>query len=260
MKKFLAALCFPALLSACVSLTVEEKMQLKELKAMGITLDNPGEGFTPPASRWKAGLLNFPFSLGDVYLGVGDAAEPELKTVAYNNVFVTLPLPILEYIPLPILWPISWIWSVPQGISDAGTINKRALVAYYYNTAEGRLLLDSLNDPTASHKPRPTWVGSFQKSKSGYVYFVGKGRGPTAKEALTAAYNDARDDAAREKCGVEVEIRTTERSDEKGDSVSVSSTEKALCRLEGFEKIDDYVMSKNGEYHGAVYYRIPKAK
>lgn len=260
MKKLYAAFLCVMSLSACISLTGEEKMQLKELKRLGITLDEPGEGFKAPASRWKAGLLNFPFSLGDVYLGVGDAAEPELKTVAYNNVFVRIPLPVLEYIPLPILWPVSWIWSVPQGISDAGTINEKALVAYYYRTAEGRTLLDNLNDPTASHKPQPAWVNAFARTKNGYAFFVGKGHGSTAKDALTAAYNDARDEAAREKCGVNVEVRTIETVRADGSSVSVDSSEKSSCTLTGFEKLDDYVVPKNGEYHGAVYYRLPKVK
>ena len=58
MKKIAIAAALSAALSACTSLTYQERNTLRSLQAQGITVDKPLGGWESPASPAGAGLLN----------------------------------------------------------------------------------------------------------------------------------------------------------------------------------------------------------
>lgn len=124
MKKFL--IMATMFLSACTSLTYQEKITLRELKGHGITVDTPAGNWERPASPLAASLLNLLPGIGNFYLAAGDAGQSE------QYIYGTLNL---------LTWPISILWGVPEGAVDANKINERELV-YYYNFDEaGKLAL-----------------------------------------------------------------------------------------------------------------------
>ena len=78
-RKLLLAGC--CLLSACTSLTYQEKTTLRELQMQGITVDTPVGGWSAPASPATAGLLNLLPGVGNFYLASGNAAHHFMTVV-----------------------------------------------------------------------------------------------------------------------------------------------------------------------------------
>lgn len=67
MKKIAIAAALSAALSACTSLTYQERNTLRSLQAQGITVDKPLGGWESPASPAGAGLLNILPGFGNFY-------------------------------------------------------------------------------------------------------------------------------------------------------------------------------------------------
>ncbi|MFI3242298.1 MAG: hypothetical protein R3Y43_07000 [Alphaproteobacteria bacterium] len=115
------------ILSACTSLTYQEKSSLRSLKAEGITIDKPVGNFEKPNSGLSAGLLNLLPGGGNFYLGSGNGADSSQITYGAFNL---------------LLWPISVLWGIPQASIDASTINERELVYYYTYDKSGKKALE----------------------------------------------------------------------------------------------------------------------
>lgn len=124
MKKFL--IIGTMLLSACTSLTYQEKTTIRELKGYGISVETPAGNWEKPASPATAGLLNLLPGVGNFYLASGNAGQSE------QYLYGTLNL---------LTWPISILWGVAEGVVDANKINERELVYYYTFDESGRLAL-----------------------------------------------------------------------------------------------------------------------
>lgn len=118
MKKLIIA--GTMLLSACTSLTYQEKSTLRDLKAHGITVDTPAGHWEAPAKPAAAGGLNLLSGIGNFYLAAGNAGQSEQYLYGVLNLLT---------------WPISILWGVPEGVVDANRINERELV-YFYNFDE----------------------------------------------------------------------------------------------------------------------------
>ena len=125
MKKILVAVVM--LLSACTSLTMQEKQTLRSLKTHGITVDTPVGGWERPASPVGAAMLNILPGGGNFYLAAGNGGQSE------HYLYGTLNL---------LTWPISVLWGVPEGAVDANRINERELIYYYTFDESGRLALE----------------------------------------------------------------------------------------------------------------------
>lgn len=117
MIKYIIAFLTLFSLSACVSLSYQEKQDLQKLRSQDISVDRPCGNWAPPANPVTAGLLNLLPGVGTFYLAGGNAGDSALYVPATLNLLT---------------WPISILWGVPEGVIDANTINKQDLL-YYYN-------------------------------------------------------------------------------------------------------------------------------
>lgn len=104
------------LLSACTSLTYQEKTTIRELKGYGISVETPAGNWERPASPATAGLLNLLPGVGNFYLASGNAGQSEQYLYATLNLLT---------------WPVSILWGVAEGVVDANKINERELVYFY---------------------------------------------------------------------------------------------------------------------------------
>lgn len=104
------------LLSACTSLSPNERFELLKLNEQGITVKNHDSSWEKSANPALAGCLNFMPGFGNLYLAGGEAAQEEHFTFAILNLF---------------FWPVSIIWAVPEAYLDADIINKRDLIYHY---------------------------------------------------------------------------------------------------------------------------------
>ena len=128
MKRLLvASLIF---LSACTSLTMQEKHTLRSLKTQGITVDTPTGNWERPASPVGAALLNILPGVGNFYLASGYGGQSE------HFLYGTLNL---------LTWPISVVWGIPEAAVDANRINERELIYYYTFDESGKLALQDKN-------------------------------------------------------------------------------------------------------------------
>lgn len=114
------------LLSACTSLTYQEKSTLRELKAQGITVDTPVGQWKAPANPGAAGGLNLLPGIGNFYLATGNAGQSEQYLYGALNLLT---------------WPLSILWGIPEGIVDANRINERELIYFYTFDENGRQAL-----------------------------------------------------------------------------------------------------------------------
>ena len=78
-------------------------------------MKTPPAGFSAPVVETTAAGLNFLPGIGNAYLANKGAGGMQWAVGAGNL----------------LLWPISPLWSVPEGHVDARTMNRRALVAYW---------------------------------------------------------------------------------------------------------------------------------
>jgi len=128
MKKLLiTSLIF---LSACTSLTMQEKHTLRSLKTYGITVDTPTGNWERPANPAGAALLNILPGIGNFYLASGNGGQSE------HFLYGTLNL---------LMWPISVVWGIPEAAVDANRINERELIYYYTFDESGQLALRDKN-------------------------------------------------------------------------------------------------------------------
>lgn len=113
-RLFPYTILLPLLLSGCLSLTPEEIQNLDRMKRSGYTLENPPPDFEPPMNSGAAAGLNALPGAGNFYLACHGGGGMQWVLGAGNL----------------LLWPVSPLWSVAEGYSDARTLNRRALAAY----------------------------------------------------------------------------------------------------------------------------------
>ena len=116
MKKIAMAAALSVALSACTSLTYQERNTLRSLKAQGITVDKPLGGWDAPANAAGAGALNILPGFGNFYLASGNGGDSSHYLYGFLNLLT---------------WPISVIWGIPEAAIDAKRINQRELIYYY---------------------------------------------------------------------------------------------------------------------------------
>ncbi len=124
MKKLLLASVM--LLSACTSLTLQERHTLRGLKAEGITVDTPAGNWERPANPAAAAALNLLPGVGNFYLASGNGAQSDQSLYGVLNLLT---------------WPISVLWGIPEAAIDANRINERELVYFYTFEESGRIAL-----------------------------------------------------------------------------------------------------------------------
>lgn len=111
------------LISACTSLTRQEQISLRSLKAQGVSVDKPIGNWERPASPAGAGALNLLPGFGNFYLAMGNGGE--------SNHYLYGALNLLT-------WPISILWGIPEAVIDANRINERELIYYYTFDESGK--------------------------------------------------------------------------------------------------------------------------
>lgn len=104
-----------AILCACTHLTKQERDELHQLKAQGITVDRGGD-FEPPASAGVAGVMNILPGFGNFYLASGNGADSSHWLYGFLNLLT---------------WPVSIIWGIPEAAIDANRINEREMIYHY---------------------------------------------------------------------------------------------------------------------------------
>lgn len=117
----LALLSLVVLATGCAGLTPREAGQAKQLREAGISETEMGT-----KNGWISGPLNIIPGVGNFYLATGKDSSSQ---IIYG---------ILNIIPGWLLWPVTCAWSVPQAAIDAGNINRRQTVVYFFDTEEGR--------------------------------------------------------------------------------------------------------------------------
>lgn len=110
-------------LSACTTLTHQEKNTLYSLKAQGITVEKPAGNWETPASPAGAGALNLLPGFGNFYLASGNGGDSSQYLYGFLNLLT---------------WPISVIWGIPEASIDANRINERELIYFYTFNESGR--------------------------------------------------------------------------------------------------------------------------
>ena len=126
MKKFITILSAVSLLSACTSLTHQEHLTLRNLKAQGITVEKPAGNWERPANPAGAGAINLLPGFGNFYLASGNGGDGSHYLYGFLNL---------------ITWPISIIWGIPEAAIDANRINERELIYYYTYDESGQAAL-----------------------------------------------------------------------------------------------------------------------
>lgn len=140
MVRLLALTLVAAFLPSCAvyRLTAEEAQALDRLEQLGLRRTEAGQ--VPPAA---VGLANAWGPLGLLFgpdLGVvrlGGAGNFFLASRDEDRGTTQLWLGVLN----SLLWPISPLWSVPQVIEDAHTVNEKSTAFYFERTARGAAVL-----------------------------------------------------------------------------------------------------------------------
>ena len=144
MKKIAIAAALSAALSACTSLTYQERNTLRSLQAQGITVDKPLGGWESPASPAGAGLLNILPGFGNFYLASGNGGDSNHYLYGFLNLLT---------------WPISVVWGIPEAAVDANRINERELIYYYTGRKRSGPKVMKL-------RPRDVWLPFRQQGKT----------------------------------------------------------------------------------------------
>ncbi len=132
-KNFLIALIMATsltTLSACTTLSRQEKTTLYELKQYGI--QGAEETVAHPV---VAGMLNILPGCGNFYLA-GVSEESNQWLFGFLNLLT---------------WPISVLWGIPEAAIDANTINDRETVSYYTLNPQGQYELQQLRNQYKAH-------------------------------------------------------------------------------------------------------------
>ena len=109
------------LCASCAGLTPREQGQARQLREAGISETEMGT-----KNGWVSGPLNIIPGVGNFYLATGKDSGSQ---VIYG---------ILNIIPGWLLWPVTCAWSVPQAAVDAGNINRRQTIVYFFETDAGK--------------------------------------------------------------------------------------------------------------------------
>lgn len=110
-----------ALCASCAGLTPREQGQARQLREAGISETEMGT-----KKGWVAGTLNIIPGMGNFYLATGKDSGSQ---IIYG---------IVNIIPCWVLWPLTCAWSVPQAAVDAGNINRRKTIVYFFETDAGK--------------------------------------------------------------------------------------------------------------------------
>lgn len=109
----------------CVALTPREQRRLDEMKSFGM---DPEEikVKNPKTAAW----LNVGPGLGNLYLswGTWEYTGPDMLIAAVSNLAS---------------WPLSPVWSIREGQTDAMQLNVKATLDYYYHTSEGLRVIEA---------------------------------------------------------------------------------------------------------------------
>jgi len=140
MARILVLALVAVILPGCAvyRLTSEEQEALERLETLGLRRTEAGQ--TPPAS---IGLANAWGPLGILFgpqLGVvplGGAGNFYLSSRDEERGTSQLWLGVLN----SVLWPVSPLWSVPQVIRDAQTVNEKETTFYFDRTARGAAVM-----------------------------------------------------------------------------------------------------------------------
>lgn len=143
MKKSIITGIMVICLSACTTLTHQEKNTLYSLKAQGITIDKPAGNWEPPASSGSAGALNLLPGIGNFYLASGNGGDSSQYLYGFLNLLT---------------WPISILWGIPEASIDANRINEREMIYFYTFNESGKEAL-------AQKDFRITPTGMLEKTK-----------------------------------------------------------------------------------------------
>ena len=123
MKKLISLLLLGATLTGCTSLTHQEQLSLRALKAQGITVEKPVGNWEAPANPAGAGALNILPGFGNFYLAAGNGGDGSHYLYGFLNLLT---------------WPISIVWGIPEAAIDANRINERELIYYYTFDESGK--------------------------------------------------------------------------------------------------------------------------
>lgn len=123
MKKTIIASIMAICLSACTTLTHQEKNTLYSLKAQGITIEKPAGNWETPANPAGAGALNLLPGFGNFYLASGNGGDSSQYLYGFLNLLT---------------WPISVLWGIPEAAIDANRINERELIYFYTFNESGK--------------------------------------------------------------------------------------------------------------------------
>ena len=126
MKKYLILLLCGCFLSACSTLSYQEKNTIRSLKTIGVSVDRPLSPWDKPASPLSAGLLNILPGIGNFYLASGNAGDASHYIYGFANF---------------LLWPISVLWAVPEAAIDANLINQKEFAYYFIFDETGKKAL-----------------------------------------------------------------------------------------------------------------------
>ncbi|MBR4106869.1 MAG: hypothetical protein IKK52_06170 [Alphaproteobacteria bacterium] len=121
--KLMTGLAIITFLCGCTTLSGQERNQLQQLKANGITVDKSVGNWEQPANPVMAGALNLLPGIGNFYLAAGNGGD------STHYLYGTLNL---------LLWPISILWGVPEAAVDANRINEREMIYYYRYDIQGK--------------------------------------------------------------------------------------------------------------------------
>lgn len=117
--------------SGCVTMSVSERKMWHEIEGLGLPMK--AEYSKSPTLTAFISLVP---SVGNFYLAAGsdDGYWSDGSPFGSNHIVAAL-FSLATF-------PFQFVWSIPQGILDAGTINKMQTINYYHNNPDGRVMLE----------------------------------------------------------------------------------------------------------------------
>jgi hypothetical protein len=146
-RMVISLVAFALMLSqGCASMNYDETKQYSELEAAGVECEDV-------VSPVTAGVLNVLPGFGDIYLASGD----------YGNGGPSWGAFALDFL----LWTPSVVWAIPQAVTTANTINKKACISahsgYTFNNTSKSLILK--NSHPGNQWSNGVEFGTFNKGK-----------------------------------------------------------------------------------------------
>lgn len=102
--------------SSCTTLRPREHVEWQQLRRQGVEIE-------PVKSQAAAALLNLLPGIGNAYLAVGTGEQHEWAWFGFNV----------------LLWPISPVWGIPDGLVSARNINIRQTLELHHPNVPRRL-------------------------------------------------------------------------------------------------------------------------